>query len=190
MLIGVGALVQFPGLENSEQAFPVAMMASVPPGLRALVMVAILAAIASSGDASVNSATALVVNDVFKRYLLRGRSDIFYLRLSQVSCLTLGAVALTLALLSPVIVGYIRLGFLIRTPVAITILVGLYWRGANALGAVAAIVSGTTAVLVWHTFGNTETLDPFWIGAPITFLTLYAVSVIFRRPLESTTVPA
>ena len=63
----------------------------------------------------------------------------------------LGLLALVLALNAPHIVEYIRLGFMIRTPVAITVLLGLYWRGANATGAAAAIIVGTLAVLGWQT---------------------------------------
>ena len=105
------------------------------------------------------------------------RSDRFYLRLSQVSCAALGLVALVLALNAPHIVEYIRLGFMIRTPVAITVLMGLYWRGANAAGAAAAIVVGTLAVLGWQTFGDPRALDPFWIAAPVTFVAIVAGSL-------------
>ena len=114
MLIGVAALQQMPNLSNPEEAFARSMMGSMPIGLRALMMSAILAAVVTSGESSVNAATALFVNDVGKRFL-PNRSDRFYLRLSQVSCAALGLVALVLALNTPHIVEYIRLGFMIRT---------------------------------------------------------------------------
>jgi SSS family solute:Na+ symporter len=179
MLVGVAALTQFPDLANPEEAFARAMMAAIPAGLRALIMSAILAAVVSSGESSVNAATALFVNDVMRPYILRHRSDRFYLRLSQVSCAVLGLVALFVALLAPAIVAYIRLGFLIRTPVAIAVLAGLYWRGATATGATAGIVAGTLAVLSWHTFGNPEALDPFWIGTPVSVVFLVGGSRLF-----------
>jgi len=176
MLIGIAAVQQMPGLANPEEAFARSMMAAMPVGLRALMMSAILAAVVTSGESSVNAATALVVNDVGKR-LLPDRSDRFYLRLSQVSCAALGVAALLLALNAPHIVEYIRLGFLIRTPVAITVLIGLYWRGANATGAAAAIVVGTLAVLGWQNFGDPRTVDPFWIAAPVTLAAIVAGSL-------------
>jgi Na+/proline symporter len=48
------------------------------------------------------------------------------------------------------------------------VLVGLYWRGATAVGAASGIVIGTLAVLGWQVFGAPGTLDPFWIGLPVT----------------------
>jgi SSS family solute:Na+ symporter len=168
----VAALQQLPDLANPEEAFARSMMSAMPVGMRALMMSAILAAVVTSGESSVNAATALFVNDVCKR-LVPDRSDRFYLRLSQVSCAALGLVALVLALNAPHIVEYIRLGFMIRTPVAITVLMGLYWRGANATGAAAAIIVGTVSVLGWQNLGDPRAVDPFWIAAPITFLALF-----------------
>ena len=109
MVMGIAALEQMPGLANPEEAFARSMMSAMPVGLRALMMSAILAAVVTSGESSVNAATALFVNDVCKR-LVPDRSDRFYLRLSQVSCAVLGLVALVLALNAPHIVEYIRLG--------------------------------------------------------------------------------
>jgi SSS family solute:Na+ symporter len=184
MIIGIAALEQMPGLANPEEAFARSMMAAMPVGLRALMMSAILAAVVTSGESSVNAATALFVNDVCKR-LVPDRSDRFYLRLSQLSCAVLGIVALGLALNAPHIVEYIRLGFMIRTPVAITVLMGLYWRGANASGAAAAIIVGTLAVLGWQNLGDPRVLDPFWIAAPVTFLALIVGSNASRRKEHS-----
>ena len=177
MLIGVAALQQMPNLANPEEAFARSMMSAMPVGLRALMMSAILAAVVTSGESSVNAATALIVNDVGKR-VLPDRSDRFYLRLSQISCAGLGFAALVLALNAPHIVEYIRLGFMIRTPVAIAVLMGLYWRGANATGAASAIVAGTLAVLGWQRFGDPASIDPFWIAAPVTFVTIVAGSLV------------
>ena len=110
------------------------------------------------------------------------RSDRFYLRLSQVSCAVLGLFALALALNAPKIVDYIRLGFMIRTPVAIAVLMGLYWQRANATGAASAIVVGTLAVLGWQNFGDPRAVDPFWIAAPVTFVALTLGSLLTAPP--------
>ena len=67
---------------------------------------------------------------------------------------------------------------MIRTPVAITVLMGLYWRGANATGAAAAIIVGTMAVLGWQSFGDPRAVDPFWIAAPVMFMALVAGSLV------------
>ncbi len=185
MLVGIGALQQMPGLANPEEAFARSMMSAMPVGLRALMMSAILAAVVTSGESSVNAATALFVNDLCKRFV-PDRTDRFYLRLSQVSCAVLGLLALVLALNAPHIVEYIRLGFMIRTPVAITVLLGLYWRGANATGAAAAIIVGTLSVLGWQTLGDPRALDPFWIAAPVTLAAIVVGSWLGRaRPARA-----
>ena len=180
MLVGIAAFQQFPNLTNPDEAFARAMMASVPTGLRALMMSAILAAVSSSGESGVNAATALFVNDLCRPYLFPGRSDRFYLRLSQWGCAALGFSALGLAVLAPAIIDYIRLGFLIRTPVAIVVLVGLFWPVASAAGAAAGIIAGTITVIAWQTLGNPRALDPFWLATPVTLLCLGVVSYLTR----------
>ena len=169
MLIGIAALQQLPDLANPEEAFARSMMSAMPVGLRALMMSAILAAVVTSGESSVNAATALFVNDVCKR-LVPDRSDRFYLRLSQVSCAVLGLVALVLALNAPHIVEYIRLG--LHDPHA---------RGDHrADGPVLARRQRhgrggrhhrrhARRPRAGRIFGDPRALDPFWIAAPVTF---------------------
>ena len=69
MLIGVAALELYPNLANPNEAFSRTMMEAIPTGFRALMMSAVLAAVVSSGESSVNAATALVVNDLLKPVL-------------------------------------------------------------------------------------------------------------------------
>lgn len=180
MLIGIAALMQFPNLANPDEAFARMMMSAVPVGFRALMMAAILAAVISSGESSVNAATALVVNDVCRPYLFPGRSDRFYLRFSQVACAALGFAALGAALAAPAIVEYIRLGFLIRTPVAIVVLMGLFWAPATAAGAAVGIVAGTASVILWQAVGDPRAVDPFWIATPVTLASVVIVSGLTR----------
>ncbi len=181
MLVGVAALTLLPALERPDQAFAQSMLLGVPTGLRALVMGAILAAVMSSGESSVNAASALFVNDVWKPYVAPDRSQRHYLRVSQLATAALGVGALALAVASPAIVDYIRLGFLIRTPVAIVVLAGLFSRVPNATGAACAIVCGTAAVLAWRGLGEPGGLDPFWAAAPVTLAALWAASLASRR---------
>ena len=63
---------------------------------------------------------------------------------------------------------------------------GLYWKGANATGAAAAIVVGTLAVLGWQNFGDPRAVDPFWIAAPVTLLAIVGVSLATRTASRDT----
>jgi SSS family solute:Na+ symporter len=63
---GMIALVLLPRLENPDRVFPVLAFELLPPGLRGLVLTALLAAIMSSLDSALNAAASLLTMDFVK----------------------------------------------------------------------------------------------------------------------------
>ncbi len=66
VLPGVMASVFMPGLEQGDQVFPALISTLLPPGLAGLVLAALVAALMSSIDSTLNSAAALVTLDFVK----------------------------------------------------------------------------------------------------------------------------
>ena len=73
VLPGTFARTLYPGLENPDLAFPTMMFDLLPVGVRGLIMVALVAAIMSSVDSTLNSASTLVTMDFVKK--LRPNAD-------------------------------------------------------------------------------------------------------------------
>ena len=63
---GTMAIGLFPGLENSDQVFPTAVVNILPVGLVGLVLAGLISAIMSSVDSTLNSASTLFVVDFVK----------------------------------------------------------------------------------------------------------------------------
>ncbi|MEN0047763.1 MAG: sodium:solute symporter family protein [Bacteroidota bacterium] len=80
-LNGMGADVDF------EQILPFAINNFVPVGLLGLLIAGLLAAFMSSFAASVNTAPAYIVNDIYKRFINSNASDKRYVWMSYVSSL-------------------------------------------------------------------------------------------------------
>jgi SSS family solute:Na+ symporter len=88
------------GSRKPEQVLPFFIMHYIPPGLVGLIIAGILAAAMSSLSASINSASTVLVVDIYKGAFARGRSDHHYLKAAW--CVTgvvsvlmiLGAIAL------------------------------------------------------------------------------------------------
>lgn len=82
-----------------DQVLPYFVLTHIPPGVAGLVIAAVIAAAMSSLDSGVNSIATVVVVDLVKPHLAKGRSDGYYLRVARwasgaaIVVMTLGAFA-------------------------------------------------------------------------------------------------
>jgi len=89
------------GIRKAEQIFPYFIMNYLPPGITGLVISAALAAAMSSLDSSINAISTVGVVDIYKRHLVKNRSDNHYLKAAWIMAIVAsgimigGAVALT-----------------------------------------------------------------------------------------------
>jgi SSS family solute:Na+ symporter len=101
-LIGTGMFVyyaQFPdpavaGLDV-DQVLPHFILTRVPAGVAGLVVAAIMAAAMSSLDSGVNSISTVVVVDILKPYLRKGRDDRYYLRAARITGIAVAVLMIT-----------------------------------------------------------------------------------------------
>ncbi len=72
------------GARKAEEVVPFFILNQLPPGVAGLVIAAALAAGMSSLDSSINAISTVVVVDVYRRHLVRDRSDRHYLRVAWI----------------------------------------------------------------------------------------------------------
>ena len=142
---GLMARVLYPDLPNQDLVFPVLMFDLLPAGLLGLVLAGLLAALMSSIDSTLNSASTLVTMD-----FVYTRSP----ELSQESLMWIGRlvtlVFMLLAMLwAPQIAHFSSLFNYLQQvlayavgPVVAVLVVGMFWRGATADAAFAALLAG------------------------------------------------
>jgi len=180
MAVGVSAFVLFPGIKPND-ALPTVFTHVLPVGLRSIALGAIIAAIMSSGDSFLNAAAALFINDVYKPLVGFEKSEKHYVKVAQFTSLSFGLLAMLLAFLSPEVLEWIKLGFLIRTSTAFVAAFGLYWKRVNAKGAYVGLILGTLTTLIWDKVLDTS-LDAFWPTALVVVLSVVVVSLITEPP--------
>ncbi len=147
---GLAAIVIVPNLANGDDAIPTLIRLLLPPGLRGLMFAGFLAALMSSVDSSLNSATALWTQDVFAKVKSWwGRPFTEHGRLSFSRSLS-AVLLVSAALIAPQIeqrFGNIYTAIqtifsLIQGPTLAILLLGVLWRRANQWGGLAGLVSG------------------------------------------------
>lgn len=151
ILPGTFARVLYPNLENPDMVFPTMMFDLLPVGVIGLVAAGLLAAIRSSIDSTLNSASTLVTMDFFikikpnasqKTLTWAGRTFTFIF-------MVLAAAWAPEIQNFPSLFSYLQniLAF-ISPPIVALFLTGLFWRRANGHGAFAAILVGGIIAVV------------------------------------------
>ena len=194
---GTFARVLYPegAVQNPDQIFPTLLFDLLPDGFRALVLTAMVAAIMSSVDSTLNAASTLVTMDFIKRYR-PATSPRALARIGRI----VTAVCMVIAIAwSPVIVNagtlwdYLQSTLAYVAPPAIALFVlGVFWRRANGPGALAGLVAGHAASAVFLVLSITEVLQfNFLYLAPVLLIVSMVAMVVVSLqtappPLEKT----
>ena len=145
ILPGTMAIVLYPNLESPDQVFPVLAFDLLPVGLRGVVLAALIAAITSTVDSILNSASTLVTMDFVKTF--RPQTSERGLVLS--GRLTTAVVMVVAVIWAPQITNFPTLWQYLQSalsyitpPVVVVFLGGIFWGRANGYGAFATLAVG------------------------------------------------
>lgn len=145
VLPGTCAILLYPDLPRADLVYPTLVFDLLPHGLIGLVLAGFFAAIMSSIASTFNSAATLVTMD-FVRPLRPHADDASLVRTGRIATLVFMLLAVYWA---PQIERFASLWQYLQAvlayavgPICALFLVGLFWRGANARGAMACIVVG------------------------------------------------
>jgi solute:Na+ symporter, SSS family len=192
---GLFARVLYPDLAAADMVFPTMLFDLLPAGLRGLVMAALVAAIMSSLDSTVNSASTLVTMD-FATKLRPQASERSLLWAGRVTTVVFMAAA---ALVAPQIAKFSSLWEYLQSLLAYVspsflacFVVGVFWRYGTGTGALAAAVGGhLLAAVLFVLIKVLGVLDlHFLYVCPIIFVgssvILMVVSSFTRAPDQAT----
>jgi SSS family solute:Na+ symporter len=196
ILPGVMALSLYPELDNPDEVFPTLVFDLLPVGVRGLILAAVIAAITSTVDSILNSASTIVTMDFVKP----ARPDI-----SQRGLVLTGRIATVVALVVSVVwapfiaqfdtlYNYLQsvLSYLVP-PVVAVFLLGIAFKRVNALAAFLTLVIvqplGLLAFVLIEVNGLVELQFLYASGIilAVSVLMLLVVSVVGPTPdLEKT----
>jgi len=148
-LTALASVVLLPDLTDHESAYPVLIAQLMPVGLKGLMVAAFLAAFLSTVDSQLNLSASYLVNDLYRRFLARGRSERHYVRASRVTTVLVAAVATALALALPSLLGAFRFKMELMAGLGLIYILRWFWWRVTAWTEVAALVAGvcTTVAL-------------------------------------------
>lgn len=143
---GLIALAMFPGLPNADEALPTLVRELLPPGLMGLVFAAFFAALMSSVDSYLNSASTLWTRDIYQRFLRKNASDRHYLTVGRVLTVAFILFAVGFAPVTGKFSGiYVAMQTLLsifQGPTLAILLLGMLWRRTTQWGGLVGLISG------------------------------------------------
>jgi SSS family solute:Na+ symporter len=185
VLPGVMAAALFTDLDRADTVFPRLVATYAPVGLAGLIIAGLMAAIMSSIDSALNSASTLITLD-FVAPRRPGLDAKAQARLGRIITLSLVAVA---ALWAPMIdrfpglFAYLQQGFAYVTPPLVAIfLLGLFNRAIGASAALYACATGHAVSAAWFVATQTGLLDVhFTVVAGILLLVTVVAALAWQR---------
>lgn len=153
-LTGVFARVILPGIKVTDMAIPLLAVELLPPILAALVLAGPMAAIMSTVDSQLIYIAGTIIKDVYLNYVNPQAEDHTVSQLSRACNVILSVVIFTLAIRPPSVIVWINLFAFGGLQAAFfwPLLLGLYWKRANATGALVSQVAGVAAFMIFTVY--------------------------------------
>lgn len=190
-LLGVWGRLAFPGLEKADQIMPL-MLQTLPGGVAAVVITAALAALMSTADSQLLTASSLVTRDLVVTLFRRQLSPHQEEQLGRWVVLGIGLASFVIALNPPGLIVEIATWSFQGNAMLFPILIaGLYWKRATRAGAVAGALVSSGLTLGWlsgllpraWTGGWLPVIPAVVIGSGV----LIGVSLLTQPPKEQVT---
>ncbi len=153
ILVGLASFVLYPEIADPEMAYPQAMVDLMPAGLLGLMVASLLAAFMSTLTSYINLSAAYLVNDFYRPFVARDRTERHYVlagRVASVLALAIGLGIAYWAYFYSSIVGLFQTLLQLGAGIGLVYIARWFWWRVNAWSEIAAMVASTTiGILLW-----------------------------------------
>lgn len=183
-LLGRDAL---PNLKNPETVFPMMSMQVLNPAIGMLVVTGILGACMSTVDSNLLGSAMHVTRDIYERYMNYKKLPIDekgILSLSRLTIVIIGIISTLTALYTPSIMNLLLVTMKIFAGATFApVIIGLFWKRANAHGALLGEILGGGGVLI-QKISPIVKMDPVIFGIILATLGTVIGSLVTREDVE------
>ncbi|WP_462280540.1 sodium:solute symporter family protein [Salinivirga cyanobacteriivorans] len=169
------------GAIDEEMGLPLFLRTILPPGLMGLMMAAYFSAIMSTADSCLMASSGNIITDILK---LPAQNSKRYMRIGQAITLTIGALALLLALQMQNVLELMLYSYAFMVSgLIVPVLAIFFWKTKSPLAAISSMVAGggTTLSLIIGKFDLPLGLDPNIFGISAAFLVYFIVVEVEKR---------
>ena len=145
IVVGLVAIVAFPHLKDPEMGYIKVMLKFLPTGLLGLAIAGFVAAFLSTIDTQLNWGASYLINDFYRRFLVKNASERHYVRASIVATLIIAGMGALVTFMMTSIYGAWTIITSVNAGIGVVYLLRWYWWRINAWSEIAAI---TTSVIM------------------------------------------
>ena len=184
-LVGILAIVILPSLNDPELAIFNVAEKLLPPAITGIVMAAIMAAIMSTADSLLLQTGSVASRDIYQRFINKHASERQMVWVARGLVLAIGIVGYIIAVLEPPTVFAIVVftTSVLGSAFLPSYVCAVWWRKANAPGAIASMVSGASIAFGWELAALAEPtgLHPMLAGIVCSTTAMIVVSLATQR---------
>jgi len=186
--LGLASAALFPAVESSNDILTTFVLELFPTGLKGLMLVGIIAAVMSSADICILTASANLTRDVYQRYINPGVSQKSMLRLSMWASVAVGLLATLMAWKMQDIIAVLMLGFTINSAALfVPTMAAMTLKRSDPGAAFWSISLSLITVILWelaagYGFEGIFAIESLWPGLTVSALTFLIMHVV-KRPV-------
>ncbi|MFN2382808.1 MAG: sodium:solute symporter family protein [Gemmatimonadota bacterium] len=162
ILVALASLILYPVMENPELAYPQAMVDLLPAGLLGLILASLVAAFMSTLTSYINLSAAYLVNDLYRPFIARDRSEDHYVMIGRVASVLALAVGVVIGYYATSIATLFRLLLQLGAGIGLVYIARWFWWRVNAWSEISAMIASSV-------LGALLELSPRWGGPTFPF---------------------
>ena len=188
--LGMTAAMLYPGVENSNEILSTFVLDTFPVGLKGLMLVGILAALMSTADICILTASANGSRDIYQRFVNPEVTKNKLLKISIGLAATVGIAAMLIAWQMQDVVSILLVAFTINSAALFVPTIAMAAPvKVNTAAAFWSITLSLITVIGWYVGSMLELatvfeIDPLWPGLLVSILIFTGVSRFLTRKAE------
>lgn len=186
IIVGLSALVIYPDLSHADKGlgFVKAMNDFLPPGLKGLLLAAFLAAYMSTIATHLNWGTSYFINDFYRRFLVKDKSEKYYVSISRVMTIIFMFLSVIVTTQMTTISGVWSFVIECGAGLGLVLILRWFWWRVNALSEIVATVVPFIVYGVLY-FGKFDIAFPntLYVIVPITTIA-WLVTAYVTKPTD------
>jgi len=197
IFVALVSLVTYPDLVGAEAGYAMLIVDILPAGVLGMMLASLIAAFMSTVDTHINYGASYMVNDLYRRFIVRNASGKHYVRAAQVSTVLMLGIAVLFAYSMDSVSRAWYFMSMLTAGYGIVMVARWFWWRVNAKAEIAALaVSGTGSTLLsprfarwagyWEAIGEPGWATRFLVTVSVCTAMWVTVTLLTRPASEKT----